>query len=91
MADKRNQQNGPTNIGAGDAPWDHRQGKETAPPAIQKNKFEIKSCLISMIQENKFHGLPMEDPLDHLDEVDRLCNLTKINGVSEDEFKLDMG
>ncbi|KAG7615211.1 Retrotransposon gag domain [Arabidopsis thaliana x Arabidopsis arenosa] len=88
MAAKRNQQNGPTNIGAGDAPRDHRQGKETAPPAIQKNKFEIRSCLISMIQENKFHGLPMEDPLDHLDEFDRLCNLTKINGVSENGFKL---
>ncbi|KAG7572512.1 Retrotransposon gag domain [Arabidopsis suecica] len=41
-----------------------------------------------MIQGNKFYGLPMEDPLDHLEEFDRLCNLTKINGVSEDEFKL---
>ncbi|XP_010490332.1 PREDICTED: uncharacterized protein LOC104768097 [Camelina sativa] len=30
----------------------------------------------------------MEDPLDHLDEFDRLCSLTKINGVSEDAFKL---
>ncbi|XP_023634279.1 uncharacterized protein LOC111829418 [Capsella rubella] len=30
----------------------------------------------------------MEDPLDHLDEFDRLCSLTKINGVSEDGFKL---
>ncbi|KAG7588658.1 hypothetical protein ISN44_As07g009770 [Arabidopsis suecica] len=41
-----------------------------------------------MVQSNKFHGLPMEDPLDHLDEFDRLCSLTKINGVSEDGFKL---
>ena len=41
-----------------------------------------------MIQGNKFYGLPMEDPLDQLDEFDRLCNLTKINGVSEDGFKL---
>ncbi|XP_023644478.1 uncharacterized protein LOC111832401 [Capsella rubella] len=30
----------------------------------------------------------MEDPLDHLDEFDRLCSLTKINEVSEDGFKL---
>jgi len=29
----------------------------------------------------------MEDSLDHLDEFDRLYNLTKINGVSEDGFK----
>jgi len=88
MAEEQNQQNGPANIGAGDAPCDHRQRKGIAPPAIQNNNFEIKSGLISMIQGNKFHGLPMEDPLDHLDEFDMLCNLTKFNGVSEDEFKL---
>jgi len=41
-----------------------------------------------MVQGNKFHGLPMEDPLDHLDEFERLCSLSKINGVSEDGFKL---
>ncbi|CAA7050388.1 unnamed protein product [Microthlaspi erraticum] len=35
-----------------------------------------------------FHGLPSEDPIDHLDEFDRLCDLTKINGVSEDAIKL---
>ncbi|AAF67372.1 Hypothetical protein T15F17.d [Arabidopsis thaliana] len=88
MAEEQNQQNGPANIGAGDAPRDHRQRKGIAPPAIQNNNFEIKSGLISMIQGNKFHGLPMEDPLDHLDEFNRLYNLTKINGVSEDGFKL---
>ncbi|KAG7559429.1 Integrase catalytic core [Arabidopsis thaliana x Arabidopsis arenosa] len=32
----------------------------------------------------------MEDPLDHLDEFDRLGSLTQINGVSEDGFKLRM-
>jgi len=30
----------------------------------------------------------MEDPLDHLDSFDRLSGLTKINGVTEDMFKL---
>jgi len=57
-------------------------------PPVQNNNFEIKSGLISMIQGNKFHGLPMEDPLDHLDSFDRLCGLTQINGVTEDMFKL---
>ena len=88
MAEEQNQPNGPANIGAGDAPRDHHQRKGIAPPAIQNNNFEIKSGLISMIHGNKFYGLPMEDPLDHLDEFDRLYNLTKINGVSEDGFKL---
>ena len=41
-----------------------------------------------MIQGNKFNGLPMKDPLNQLDEFDRLCNLTKINGVIEDGFNL---
>ncbi|KAG7648602.1 Retrotransposon gag domain [Arabidopsis thaliana x Arabidopsis arenosa] len=78
----------PNNIGAGDAPHNHNQCNGIVPPPVQNNNFEIKSGLIAMVQSNKFHGLPMEDPLDHLDEFDRLCSLTKINGVSEDGFKL---
>ncbi|KAG7564190.1 Retrotransposon gag domain [Arabidopsis suecica] len=72
----------PRNIGAGDAPRNHQQRQGIVPPPVQNNNFEIKSGLISMIQGNKFHGLPMEDPLDHLDNFDRLCSLTKINGSS---------
>ncbi|KAG7543330.1 Retrotransposon gag domain [Arabidopsis thaliana x Arabidopsis arenosa] len=78
----------PRNIGDGDAPRNHQQRQGIVPPPVQNNNFEIKSGLISMIQGNKFHGLPLEDPLDHLDNFDRLYSLTKINGVSEDSFKL---
>jgi len=88
MADDQDDQNLPTNIGAGDAPRNHHQRKGIVPPAVQNNNFEIKSDLISIIQDNKFHGLPMEDPLDYLHEFVRLYNLTKINGVSEDGFML---
>jgi len=76
------------NIGAGDPRRNHHQRQGIVPPPVQNNNFEIKSGLISMIQGNKFHGLPMEDPLDHLDSFDRLYSLTKINGVTEDGFKL---
>ncbi|KAG7578965.1 Ribonuclease H-like superfamily [Arabidopsis thaliana x Arabidopsis arenosa] len=87
--DQDNQRVGiPRNIGDGDAPRNHQQRQGIVPPPVQNNNFEIKSGLISMIQGNKFHGLPLEDPLDHLDNFDRLCSLTKINGVSEDSFKL---
>jgi len=78
----------PTNIGAGDAPRNHNQRNDIVPPPVQNNYFEIKSSLIAIVQSNKFLGLPMEDLLDHLDEFDRLYSLTKINGVSEDGFKL---
>ncbi|KAG7557020.1 Retrotransposon gag domain [Arabidopsis suecica] len=87
MADDQNPEL-PTYIGAGDAPRNHNQRNGIVPPPVQNNNFEIKSGLIAMVQSNKFHGLPMEDPLDHLDEFDRLCSLTKFNGVSEDGFKL---
>ncbi|KAG7648639.1 Retrotransposon gag domain [Arabidopsis thaliana x Arabidopsis arenosa] len=88
MADVVYEQEQPTNIGAGDFPHNHNQRHGIVPPPVQNNNFEIKSGLIAMVQGNKFHGLPMEDPLDHLDEFERLCGLTKINGVSEDGFKL---
>ncbi|KAG7564179.1 Reverse transcriptase domain [Arabidopsis suecica] len=88
MADEQDVNNLPANIGAGDAPRNHHQRQGIVPPTVQNNNFEIKSGLISMIQGNKFHGLPLEDPLDHFDNFDRLCSLTKINGVSEDSFKL---
>ena len=52
----------PRNIGAGDAPRNHHQRQGIVPPPVQNNNFEIKSGLISMIQGNKFLGLPMEDP-----------------------------
>ncbi|CAE6231870.1 unnamed protein product [Arabidopsis arenosa] len=87
MADDQNIEL-PTNIGAGDAPRNYNRRNGIMPPPVQNNNFEIKSGLIAMVQSNKFHGLPIEDPLDHLDEFDRLCSLTKINGVSEDGFKL---
>ncbi|XP_048603631.1 uncharacterized protein LOC111202930 isoform X2 [Brassica napus] len=41
-----------------------------------------------MIENNKYHGLALEDPLDHLDQFDKYCGLSKTNGVSEDAFKM---
>jgi len=88
MAYAHNENELQRNIGDGDTPKNHHQRTGIVPPHVQNNNFEIKSGLISMIQGNKFHGLPIEDPLNHLDSFDRLYNLTKINGVSEDNFKL---
>jgi len=85
MADVVDDQELPNNIGAGD---NLRHG--IVPLPVQNNNFKIKSGLIAMVQGNKSHGLPIEDPLDHLDEFERLCSLTRINGVSEDGFKLHL-
>ncbi|KAG7530388.1 hypothetical protein ISN44_Un97g000070 [Arabidopsis suecica] len=88
MADIVDEQEQLTNIGAGDFPHNHNQRHGTGPPLVQNNNFEIKSCLIAMVQGNKYHGLPIEDSLDHVDEFGRLYGLNKINGVNEDGFKL---
>ncbi|CAA7039992.1 unnamed protein product [Microthlaspi erraticum] len=75
-------------IGQGDAPNRHQQRQGIVPPPVQNHNFEIKLGMINLVQNKMFHGLPSEDPIDHLDEFDRLCDLTKINGVSEDAIKL---
>ncbi|CAA7049252.1 unnamed protein product [Microthlaspi erraticum] len=74
--------------GLGDAPNRHQQRQGIVPPPVQNHNFEIKLGMINLVQNKMFHGLPSEDPIDHLDEFDRLCDLTKINGVSEDAIKL---
>ncbi|KAG7592857.1 Retrotransposon gag domain [Arabidopsis thaliana x Arabidopsis arenosa] len=75
-------------IGAFDAPNIHGNRNGIRAPPVENNNFEIKSSLINMVQGSKFHGLSMEDPLDHLDQFDMLCSTVKINGISEDAFKL---
>ncbi|CAA7053944.1 unnamed protein product [Microthlaspi erraticum] len=77
-------------IGLGDAPNRHQQRQGIVPPPVQSHNFEIKLGMINLVQNKMFHGLSCEDPIDHLDEFDRLCDLTKINGVSEDVIKLKL-
>ncbi|CAA7018920.1 unnamed protein product [Microthlaspi erraticum] len=71
-----------------DAPNRHQQRQGIFPPPVQNHNFEIKLGMINLVQNKMFHGLSSEDRIDHLDEFDRLCDLTKINGVSEDAIKL---
>ncbi|KAL0854265.1 hypothetical protein Bca101_059417 [Brassica carinata] len=66
----------------------HRTGIRA--PAAEANNFEIKPGLLNVIENNKYHGLAVEDPFDHLDKFDSYCGLSKTNGVSEDAFKLKM-
>ncbi|KAG7552285.1 Retrotransposon gag domain [Arabidopsis thaliana x Arabidopsis arenosa] len=79
MADIVDDQDQPNNIGAGDFPHNHNQGHGIVPPPVQNKNFEIKSGLIGMVQGNKYYGLPMEDPLDHLDEVQSQPGMTVSN------------
>lgn len=58
------------------------------PPAVEKPNFDIHPKLIDMVQGNKFHGLPTKNPIGHLDQFYLICSMVKINGISEDTFKL---
>ena len=75
-------------IGAFDEPnlRENRTGIPT--PVIAANNFEVKSSLIAMAQNQRYNGLPLEDPLDHLDQFERLCRTVKMNGVPEDAIKM---
>uniref|UniRef100_A0A1J3JEZ7 Retrotransposon gag domain-containing protein n=1 Tax=Noccaea caerulescens TaxID=107243 RepID=A0A1J3JEZ7_NOCCA len=75
-------------IGAGDTPYTHVHRHGITPPPIPTINFDIKTSLISLVENSAFHGMKDEDPLKHLDKFDQICSLQNINGVSEDGFKL---
>ncbi|KAL0854309.1 hypothetical protein Bca101_059461 [Brassica carinata] len=77
-------------IGTYDRPHIHGHRMGIRAPAVEVNNFEIKSGLLNVIENNKYHGLAVEDPFDHLDKFDSYCGLFKTNGVSEDAFKLKL-
>ncbi|CAA7030629.1 unnamed protein product [Microthlaspi erraticum] len=82
----RARQTRPTRLG--DAPSRHQQRQGIVPPPVQNHNFKIKLGMFNLVQNKMFHELSSEDPIDHLNEFDRLCDLTKINDVSEDAIKL---
>ncbi|KAL0734020.1 hypothetical protein Bca4012_010230 [Brassica carinata] len=75
-------------IGTYDQPHIHGHRLGIRAPAVENNNFEIKPGLLNVIENNKFHGLALEDPFDHFYNFDKYCSLSKTNGVSEDAFKL---
>ena len=43
-------------------------------PPIEANNFELKSALITMVQQHQFKGHPYEDPNEHLGSFKRMAN-----------------
>ena len=62
------------------------KGGIVAPPV--SDDFEIRRGVITMVQDNIFLGKPEDDPIAHLDKFERICSLTKIQGITEDGFRL---
>ena len=59
-------------------------------PPMEANNFELKSVLITMVQQHQFTGHPFEDPNEHLGRFMRMANTIKLNGVRPDVIKLQL-
>jgi len=59
-----------------------------AHPVIDANNFELKSALVSMVQQAQFSRTPLEDPNLHLLVFLEVCDMLKLCGVSSDVIRL---
>ena len=54
------------------------------PPAIQRKDFELKLKYFSLVSRHPFHGLPHENPIDHIEALEDFVSNIKVHGVSKD-------
>ena len=59
-------------------------------PTVDANNFQLKSALITMVQQHQFTGHPTEDPNKHLGRFLRMANTVKLNGVRPEVIKLHL-
>ena len=59
-------------------------------PAIQANKFELKSIALQLLQGVQLTGLPHENPNAHIMNLLEVCDTVKYNGVSDDAICLQL-
>ncbi|KAH7655760.1 hypothetical protein IHE45_18G032500 [Dioscorea alata] len=58
-------------------------------PPITANNFELKPSFIQMLQQSaQFNRLADEDPNNHLENFLEVCDMLKINGVTDDAIRL---
>ncbi|XP_041000626.1 uncharacterized protein LOC121246513 [Juglans microcarpa x Juglans regia] len=55
---------------------------------VNANNFELKPALISMVQQAQFSRSPLNDPNIHLAMFLEICDIVKINGITEDIIRL---
>lgn len=60
------------------------------PPNPTRQDYEIKYSLINLVQNRCFNGLATENPMDHIEAFEALCNTTKANGVPYDYLRLTL-
>ncbi|KAL1192104.1 hypothetical protein V5N11_026824 [Cardamine amara subsp. amara] len=56
-------------------------------PKITRQDYKIKPQMIALVKQRLFHGLPDENPMDHIENYEEICSTTKSNGVPSDYIK----
>ncbi|KAL1225343.1 hypothetical protein V5N11_009002 [Cardamine amara subsp. amara] len=75
-------------IGDSDNPHAFYQNRSAiVSPTIQRQDFEIKPQMISLVKQHLFHGLPAEIPMDHIKNFEEICSTTGSNGVPSEFLK----
>nr|GEV20799.1 reverse transcriptase domain-containing protein [Tanacetum cinerariifolium] len=65
------------------------RGGPISPIAIQTTNFRLKNDMIQQVQNSfQFHGLPGDDTNKHLDKFLHVTQSIKVNGVTDDAFRL---
>ena len=59
-------------------------------PAIEANDFELKTTLITMVQQHQYTSHPNEDPNEHMGRFMRMANTMKLNGMRSKVTKLQL-
>ena len=59
-------------------------------PTMDANNFELKSALITMVQQHQFTGHPTLYPNEHLGRFLRMANTVKLNGVRPEMIKMHL-
>nr|GEU78157.1 reverse transcriptase domain-containing protein [Tanacetum cinerariifolium] len=64
-------------------------GGPISPIAIQEMNFRLKNDMIQQVHNScQFHGLPGDDANKHLDKFLHVTQSIKVNGVTDDAFRL---
>ncbi|XP_061349954.1 uncharacterized protein LOC133295174 [Gastrolobium bilobum] len=67
-----------------------RPNSSITKPTIEANNFQIKSALVSLVQQSQFLEDDLENPHAHLERFLMICDTVKWNEVSDDALRLQL-
>ncbi|KAL1189315.1 hypothetical protein V5N11_014318 [Cardamine amara subsp. amara] len=65
----------------------YRNRADIVLPVVERQDYEIKPQMISLVKQHLFHGLQAEIPMDHIENFEEICSTTRSNGVSQEFLK----